>query len=74
MNTIVSPAANLIAADNHRKSQFVTLTFVALGYQIRTAIRDMGGQIERHFAAFADVPYHDPLSRRQWEQLWEAEP
>jgi hypothetical protein len=73
MNTIVSPAENLIAANNHRKPQFITITFVALGYQIRMAIRDLSGQLERRFAAFADVPYDDPLSRQQWEQLWEAE-
>jgi hypothetical protein len=44
MNAIVSPAENLIAADDHRRSQFITLTFIALGYQLRTAIGDMSGQ------------------------------
>ena len=28
---------------------------------------------ERGFAEFARVPYESPLSRQQWEDLWEAE-
>jgi hypothetical protein len=43
-------------------------------YQLRVLIRAASCKIERQFATFADVPYHDPLSRQQWEQLWRAEP
>jgi hypothetical protein len=30
--------------------------------------------VARGFAEFARVPYQNPLSRQQWEELWEAEP
>ena len=56
------------------RDTFVTPTFVAIGYQLGVLIRVASSNIERRFATFADVPYCDPLSRRQWEQLWRAEP
>jgi hypothetical protein len=51
----------------------MTTTFVAFRYQLRGLMRAANCKIERQFATFADVPYHDPLSRQQWEQLWRAD-
>jgi hypothetical protein len=44
-----------------------------MGYRLRQAMRALYDLIESRFAAFAGVPYEDPLSRQQWEQLWETE-
>jgi hypothetical protein len=74
MITIIDPAQYPIAVDKGQQSQFVTHVFVALEYHARAAIRAMGDQIESRFATFAGVPYQDPLSRQQWEQIWESEP
>jgi hypothetical protein len=41
--------------------------------EVRVLIRDVSCRIERRFAAFAEVPFHDPPSRQQWEQLWESD-
>jgi hypothetical protein len=43
-----------------------------IGYQLRVLIRAVSCKIERHFAAFASVPYDDPLSRQLWEQLLDS--
>jgi hypothetical protein len=74
MITIIEPAENPIVVDNRQQSELLTHLFVAIGYRMRMAIRAMSDQIESGFAAFADVPYEDPLSQQQWEQLWETEP
>lgn len=29
--------------------------------------------IGRRFAGFAGLPYHSPVSRQLWEELWETE-
>jgi hypothetical protein len=73
MIAIDSPAEDSVAVDSRRQLQSMTPTFVALVYQLRVLIRAASCKIEHQFATFADVPYHDPLSRQQWEQLWRAE-
>jgi hypothetical protein len=35
----------------------------------RLAVRAMSEKLERRFAAFAGVPFHDRLHLQQWEQL-----
>jgi hypothetical protein len=40
---------------------------------VRTGIRTVTDLMERRFAEFAGVPYQNPLSRQQWEELWETE-
>lgn len=74
MITIIGPAENPVVVDNRQQSELSTHVFVAIGYHMRMTIRAMSEQMERSFAAFAGVPYEDPLSRQQWEQLWETEP
>ena len=69
MITIIGPAENPIVAENRQQSELSTQAFVAIGFHMRMAIR----AIESCFAAFAGVPYEDPLSRQQWEQMWETE-
>jgi hypothetical protein len=66
-------AEDAITVDSRRELQFMTPTFVGIGYQLRALIRAGSCKIQRHFAAFADVPFHDPLSRQRWEQLWESQ-
>ena len=73
MSTIIVPTVNSIAMDNRRPVQFMAAFFVALGYHVRIGIRTVTDFIERRFAEFADVPYQNPLSRQQWEELWESE-
>jgi hypothetical protein len=36
-------------------------------------VRTVTDVMERRFAEFARVPYQNPLSRQQWEELWETE-
>ena len=73
VSTIIAPTVNSIAMDNRRTVQFVAAFFVALGYHVRIGTRTVSDLIERRFAEFADVPYQNPLSRQQWEELWETE-
>jgi hypothetical protein len=37
-------------------------------------MRSASDIIERRFAEFARVPYQNPLSRQQWEDLWKLNP
>jgi hypothetical protein len=73
MIAIFSPAEDSIVFDGRRQLPFRKSTFVDIGYRLRVRVRAMSCQIERHFTRFANVPYHDPLSRQQWEQLWEMD-
>jgi hypothetical protein len=63
------------ATESHelRPVQFMAAIFVALGYHVRVGIRTASDLIERRFAEFAGVPNQGPLSRQQWEALWETE-
>ncbi len=74
MIAIFSPGGNSFAVDSRRPLQFTRALFVAVGYQLEVLIHVASSKIERRFATFANVPYHDRLSRQQWEQLWRAEP
>ena len=74
MIAIAGPAEDSLAVGSRRILQFITRIFVAIGYQLGVLIRSASSKIERQFATFADVPYHDRLSRQQWDQLWRAEP
>jgi hypothetical protein len=65
MITIIGPAENPIVVENRQQSELSTQVFVAIVFHMRMAIR----AIESSFAAFAGVPYEDPLSRQQWEQM-----
>ena len=40
---------------------------------MRIGIRTVSDVLELRFAEFAGVPYQRPLSRQQWEELWETE-
>jgi hypothetical protein len=73
MIMIIGPAANPIVLDNRPQSELLTHLIVSMGYRLREAIRAMYDLIENRFAAFAGVPYEDPPSRQQWEQLWDTE-
>jgi hypothetical protein len=73
MIAIDSSAKDSVAVDNRQRLQSMTPTFVAVVYQLGALIRAASCKIEHQFATFVDVPYHDPLSRRQWEQLWRAD-
>jgi hypothetical protein len=42
-------------------------------HHVRLAIRAVSDHMERRFAEFAGVPSQNPLSRQQWEDLWETE-
>ena len=73
MTTMIEPAQYLTVVDSRRSSQYATTVFGALGCNMRVAMRTMSAEIERRFATFAGVPYQDPVSRQQWEQVWEAD-
>jgi hypothetical protein len=74
MIPIIEPVEHPIILDSHRQAQFVRHVFVAIGDRTRAVIRAIREKWERCFAAFAGVPYHDPLDLEQWEQLWDTEP
>lgn len=73
MIAIASTAEDSVAVDSRQQLQSMKPTLVALVYQLRVLIRAASCKIEYQFATFADVPYHGPLSRQQWEQLWRSE-
>jgi hypothetical protein len=62
-----------ISMADHRPIQFLALSFDVLGCHVRARIRTMSDLFARRFADFAGVPYQNPLSRREWEELWETE-
>jgi hypothetical protein len=76
VSTVIVPAVNTIAVHNRRPAPLLAAFFVALGGQVRRAIRTVSNLIGRRFAEFAGVPYQNPVDRQQWEELWttEAEP
>jgi hypothetical protein len=63
MVTMIEPAQHPIVIDSSRGSQLVTTVFVALGCNMRVAMRTMSAELERRFATFAGLPYQDPVSR-----------
>jgi hypothetical protein len=73
VSTLIVPTVNSIAMDNRRPVEFMAAFFAALGYQLRIGIRTVSDLMERRFAEFGDLPYQNPLSRQQWEDLWETE-
>jgi hypothetical protein len=74
MSAIITPTANSIAMDNRRPIQLMAPIFVAFVNHLRVSIQTLGEVLERGFAEFAGLPYHNASSRQQWEELWEAEP
>jgi hypothetical protein len=74
VSTITVRTVNSIAMDHRRPFQSMAAFFVDLGYDVRIGMRTMSDLVERRFAEFARVPYQNPLSRQQWQELWEAEP
>jgi hypothetical protein len=71
---IFSSAEDAIAVRSGRQNQLIQSTLVNIGYRLRVLIRAVSSQIEREFAVFANVPYHDSRSRQQWEELWKTDP
>jgi hypothetical protein len=51
----------------------MVITLVNVCDRLRAIVGALTSKIDRQFARFASVPYHDPQSRRQWEQLWETD-
>jgi hypothetical protein len=74
MNTFIVPTVNSIAIGNRLPVQSIAAFFAALGFHVRIVILTRIDLMERHFAQFARVPYHDAASRQRWEELWDAEP
>jgi hypothetical protein len=73
MIAILNPGWHSLAVDSRRPLQFTRALLIAVGYQLGVLVRFASSKIERRFAIFADIPYHDRLSRQHWEQLWRAE-
>ena len=73
MSTVIVPTVDSIAVDDRRPIQSMAALFVALGNHMRKGIRTVRDVLELCFAEFAGVPYQSPLSRQQWEELWETE-
>jgi hypothetical protein len=71
VSAIVGRAMNSIAVEKRQAVPFLAAFVVALRCQVPNAIHAMGDHVERRFAQFAGVPYQSPVSRRQWEALWE---
>jgi hypothetical protein len=73
VSIIIVPTVNSIALDHRRPVQSMTAFFVDLGHHVRIGILTVSDLLERRFAEFAGVPCQGPLSRQQWEDLWETE-
>jgi hypothetical protein len=64
---------NSIVVEKRQAVPFLATFVVALRCQMPRAIHAMGNYVERRFAEFAGVPYQSPVSRQQWEEMWEME-
>jgi len=73
VSTIIGRGVNWIAVENRRRVPFLAAFVVALQRQVPKAIRTVNDLLELSFAEFAGVPYEGPVSRQQWEELWESE-
>jgi len=73
VSTLIVPAVNTCALDDRRPIQPMAAFFFALEYHMRMRIRTVSDLLELRFAEFAGVPYQGPLSRQQWDELWETE-
>jgi hypothetical protein len=72
MIAISSRTGDSLTIDSRRQLQFMAPAFVDMGDRLRVLIRAVSCNLERRLATFADVPCHEPLSRQQWEHLWET--
>jgi hypothetical protein len=68
---MIGPAMNSIAVEKRQAVPFLAALVVALRCQVPKTIQAMVDHVERRFAEFAGVPYLSPVSRQQWEALWE---
>ena len=73
MSNIFGRAANSIAVEKRQAVPFLAAFVVALRSRVPKGVHAMGDLLERRFAEFAGVPYQSPVSRQQWEELWEME-
>ena len=73
MTTSFVPTVNSRTMDDRRPFQSMAAFFVALGGHVQMGIHIVNDLMERSFAGFAGVPYQNPLSRQQWEDLWDTE-
>jgi DNA-binding LacI/PurR family transcriptional regulator len=73
VSAISIPGVNSIATDNRRAVQMTADFLMALGCRVRGGIRTAGDLMERRFAEFARVPYYNPNSRQEWEDLLETD-
>ncbi|HXP67255.1 MAG TPA: hypothetical protein VN815_17390 [Steroidobacteraceae bacterium] len=73
MIAIAERPVRQIAVDERRRSKIGIRFFMALAGHFFVAARALIDSLERHFAGFAAVPYHDASDRQQWEQIWETD-
>ena len=73
VSTVIAPMALSTPVDDRQPPQSIATLFVALGHRARTDIRAVSDRLEHLFAEFSGVPYQSPLTRQQWEDLWETE-
>jgi hypothetical protein len=73
MIAIIESAEHPVILEGRRQSPRIRHMFVVAN-RAHATIRAMSQTLQRRFAAFAGVPYHEPLDMEQWEQLWETEP
>jgi hypothetical protein len=73
VSAILVQSANSAAIDNRRAVQMTARLLMALGCRVCVGIRTVVDLIERRFAEFAGVPYLNPQSRQEWEDLLETD-
>lgn len=73
MIAFIESAGDPIILDGMRPTLCTRDTSLAIWERMRASSRAVSEILQRRFAAFARVPYHDPLDLEQWEQLWDAE-
>lgn len=73
MTTIIGRAMNSIAVEKRQAVPLLGAFFVAFRCHVPKAIYAMGDEVDRRFAEFAGVPYQSPISRQEWEELWEMQ-
>jgi hypothetical protein len=70
VNNFIVASVNSTASDKRRPVQFIAVISSALRSRVRARIYVAIDLVERRFADFARIPYHAPVTRQQWEELW----
>jgi hypothetical protein len=74
VNTFTVASVNSMASEKRRPLQFIAALSSVMRTRVRARSYVVIDLVERTFADFAGIPYHAPVNRQQWEELWGKDP